>query len=169
MSNETQLDGASRRILLVTADYSVRATSVSTLRAAGYCPDGEADTDVAWEALCRHGYELLVIDHKLPGGSGLRLVLKMSQAHLTLPVVLVIDSPLALDPRSHHRLRALTILTKPFNAERLVECVFLTLQGASATRPMASRLPLIEAGARSQQRLTRAGVKRRKPALTAHR
>jgi len=163
MPSKIQPAGASRRILLVTADTAVREMNASALRAAGYCPDGEGDTEVAWEALCRHGYELLLIYHKLPGESGLRLVLRMSQAHLTLPVVLVLDSPLSFDPRTHHRLHALTILTVPFSAEHLVETVFLTLQGASSTRSVAPRLPWIEAGANSRRHVSRAAVKAKQP------
>ena len=84
--------GSSRRILLVAADAPFREGSVSALCEAGYCAEGECDAELAWEALSRQGYELVVVDHRLPGRSGLRLVLRMSHANLTLPVVLVTEA-----------------------------------------------------------------------------
>jgi DNA-binding response OmpR family regulator len=140
---------ASSRILLVAADIAFREWSASALRKAGYCAEGACDAEEAWEALRRHGYELLVVEHKLPGRSGLRLVLRMNHANLTLPVVLVTEAPVTFDRRSHRLLRSVTVLPRPFGADRLIEIVLMSLRSAQPAKHVQRPLPVIEDGTNS--------------------
>jgi DNA-binding response OmpR family regulator len=134
------------RILLVGADDTFRESSASILRKAGYCPDCEAEAGGAWTAICERGYGLLLVEQRLSGASGLRLILRMSHAHLILPVVLVIDAALPFDPQTHRHLRSLVVLARPFDAEQLLATVLATLQGAQASQPVRRTSPLIAAG-----------------------
>jgi RNA polymerase sigma-70 factor (ECF subfamily) len=133
---------ARRRILLVAGDPSVCETYASRLRAAGHETDSESDADEAEEALRQHHYEILVIEQNILGKSALRLLLKVSHENLTLPVVLITDAPWACDPRSHCRFRAVTVLSKPFPIENLLNLVLTILRATRAARRIQDRLPL---------------------------
>src|SRR5450755_1194446 len=133
---------ARRRILLVAGDPSVCETYASRLRTAGHETDSESDADEAEEALRQHHYEILVIEQNILGKSALRLLLKVSHENLTLPVVLITDAPWACDPRSHCRFRAVTVLSKPFPIENLLNLVLTILRATRAARRIQDRLPL---------------------------
>lgn len=136
-----------QRILVIGADSAARDWRSEILRDAGYEVDGESDVEMAWVALARQGYELLVLDYQLPVSSGLRLVLKMQHAHLTLPVVLVTEGPLAFDPRTYGQLDLVTVLPLPFGAEDLLAVVLMTLLNRTAAKSGPRRQATIEAGA----------------------
>jgi len=135
-----------QRILVIGADPAARDWRAEILRDAGYEVDGESDAKMAWAALARQSYELLVLDYQLPLSSGLRLVLKMQHAHLTLPVVLVTEGPLAFDPRTYGQLDLVTVLPLPFGAEDLLEVVLVTLQNRPAAKSGPRRQAALEAG-----------------------
>jgi RNA polymerase sigma-70 factor (ECF subfamily) len=131
-----------RRILLVAGDASVCEAYASRLRTAGHETESESDADEAEDALRQHPYEILVIEHKILGKSALRLLLKASHENLTLPVVLITDAPLACDLQSHCRLRSVTVLSKPFPIESLLNLVLTILRASQAARRIQDRLPL---------------------------
>jgi DNA-binding response OmpR family regulator len=155
MNKNFEQIGVSRRILLVAADKIFREWSASTLREAGYCAHCRDGAEAGWEELCRCAYRLLIIEQKLPGKSGLRLVLKMGQTKLTLPVLLITASPLPFDPQTHRELRSVTVLPRPFDADRLLEIVCVTLRSVHPAKPVLSRLPLINTGDDSPLRARR--------------
>lgn len=138
------LSRADRRVLLVASDRKLRERNAAALRTAGYQAAIESDAEAAWAALGRHGYELLVLDHHLPGESGLRFVLRMRHANLTLPVILVTEASILFDLQTHQQLHSVTLLSGPFEAERLVELVHLALLSAPLVEPVEGRLSLIE-------------------------
>ena len=154
--------GNSRRILLVAADVKFREWSESALCDAGYSADGEASAESAWSALRQCGYELLVIDHRLPGCSGLRFVLRLRTANVALPVVLVTEALLPFAPQAHRSLHAVTVLPRPFGVEHLLKIVLATFQSARpwAPAPTSARVPLLEAGTVPPRHPVRAALRR---------
>lgn len=142
--------GLQPRVLLVGTDDDTRGLRETTLRDAGYLPDCAADIGEAWTAICRHGYRLLLVGHKLSGGSGLRLILRMSRAHLTLPVIFVIDGALSFEPQTHHHLQSLVVLAGPFHAQQLLATVLATLRPTQPIKPLRT-LGLIAANASPSQ------------------
>jgi DNA-binding NtrC family response regulator len=156
MNRNSEQSKASRRILLVAASGTFREWSLAALREAGYCTQCVAGCDAPWEALRRTAYRLIVVEHSPPRNSGLRLVIRMSHANLTLPVLLVTEAALPLDQRAHRCFRSVTVLAKPFGADRLIEIVVATLLGAQSIRPYECLLPLIEAGGNSPHHMSHA-------------
>lgn len=132
---------ATRRVLLVGAEGEFRTRGTVALRAAGYSAHGEASADKAWSTLCTKGYDLIIIDHKLSETSGLRFVLRMAHAKLTIPVILITETSPLLDPAGHQHLRAISVVLRPVNAERLVAIVFLALAREETARPSRWKQP----------------------------
>ncbi len=148
--NETMPESRpGHRILVVAAGSSLREESAAALRAVGYHAEGTGDVESGWSALCRQGYELLIVDRILPGKSGLRLVLRMSRANLTTPVVLVTEDSSPFDPQTHRQFRLVTVLPRPFGVERLLKVVCVILQNEQPAKREPSRVPLIGAGTNS--------------------
>ena len=162
MSRSFAPSGTSRRILLVADDEKFRDWSESALCDAGYSADSEANAEGAWSALRQRGYELLVIDHRLPGRSGLRFTLRLRSANLTLPVVLITDAALPFAPQEHRSLHAVTVLPRPFGVEHLLTIVLATFRSARpwAHAPTPARVPLLEAGTVPPRHPVRAVLRR---------
>ena len=155
MITQRKRSKAPSRILVVASDLPFRDASIAHLKAAGYRSDGADDTDGAWDALHRYGYKLLVIDQKIPRGSALRFLLKISHANLSLPVVLVTEAPWPFDPRTHCRLRSVTVLPRPFTVEHLLEIILANSPNETPSGSLPQRfLPWDEvAGAWHHQNL----------------
>jgi DNA-binding NtrC family response regulator len=148
MNRNTQSPRSVVRILFVASGGAFRDVNAATLREAGYLTESSSGAEEAWNTMRQRGYELLVVEQKLPGISGLRLVLRMSRAHLTIPVVLITESPQLFERRSHHLLRLVAVLPKPFGADQLVEIVVTTLRNAAPAKNVRHFVSTIE-GARS--------------------
>lgn len=114
------------RILIVDDETDIRRLEARILKNAGYLVDTAADGATAWRALRGGDYKLLVIDHLMPGVSGLALVRQLRVASIALPVVMVSGSldtldtvTLACDPRS----RIHAFVSKPFTIPGLLAAV----------------------------------------------
>lgn len=138
------------RLLLVGTDDEIRKLRISALREAGYFPDCATEAGEAWCAICNHGYGLLLVDQKLSGSSGFRLILRMSRAHLTLPVILIVDAALPFEPRAHHRLQSLVVLTRPFDAAQLLATVLRALERDESFKHHRRTFALIDASSSSR-------------------
>jgi len=114
------------RILIVDDDADIRRLEARILKNAGHHVDTAADGESAWRALRGGDYNLLVIDHIMPGISGLALVRQLRVASIALPVVMVSGSletldtaRLSRDPRS----RINAFVRKPFTIPDLLAAV----------------------------------------------
>ena len=90
-----------------------------------------------------NGYDLLVIDYQLPGGSGLRLIARIRTAHITLPVILLAETALADELDRNPRLRLSATINRPFTAEQLLETAVAVLQNSRPNTVDSQSLVLI--------------------------
>lgn len=142
---------AAHRVLLVAGDKAFLERNASALRQAGCCVHSEDNAEQAWTTLGQHGYSLLVIDHNLPGRSGLRLAVRMRRAKLTVPVILVSEAPVPLKPREHQQLSTVTVLPRPFEDEHLHEMVLASLRHTQRDVCAQRILALAEGGPNSSR------------------
>ena len=127
-------------ILIVDDDPDIRKLEARILKNAGFHVDTAGDGEAAWRAVRGGDYDLLVIDHIMPGVSGLALVQQLRVASFTLPVVMVSGSletldlaMLTRDPRS----RIQAFVRKPFTIPALLAAVYSCIS-VEAIEPIRS-------------------------------
>ncbi|MCL6445806.1 MAG: response regulator transcription factor [Alicyclobacillus sp.] len=119
--------------ILVVEDEQVLAEALRTLFIRhAYTADAVSSACDAFDAAMTGGYDCLVVDVRLPDGSGIDLVADLREAGLRTPIlVLTVQNELA------HRVQGLNAgaddyLGKPFEAEELLARVHALIRRASA-------------------------------------
>ena len=101
---------------------------------SGYYVDAAEDGAVAWDALQRESYDLLVTDHNMPKVSGIELVKKLRSARMALPVILASGTMPVDELDRHPWLQLAATLHKPFTADELVDTVKKVLHPTDSAR-----------------------------------
>ena len=119
-------------ISIVEDDPSLREAMAGLVRSFGYraasFPSAEAFL-IAGEADCS---QCIVSDIHMPGLSGIEMALRLARRGCAAPIVMVTARE---EPGLHQRAResgALCVLSKPFTAEALMDCIGQALNGAKA-------------------------------------
>ncbi len=77
----------------------------------------------AWEVVNNHDISLIVSDIKMPNGTGIDLLKKVTQSHFNIPVVLVTGYS-ELKDQELIELGAIEVLDKPVDYESLKSIIF---------------------------------------------
>jgi|SRR5690349_11594882 len=125
------------RILVADDDGSMRQLITKVLGMLGHQVDAAEDGLIAWGALQRHSYDLLVTDCDMPRVSGVELVKKVRAARMALPVILVSGLMPNEELRRLPDLQLAATLNKPFTGDELVATVCQAL----GNHPMAPPSP----------------------------
>jgi nitrogen regulation protein NR(I) len=120
------------RILLIEDDASAGAALQKVLRAEGYHVDHARRGDEGLTQARPGQYDLVLTDLKMPGLSGLELISELHRANPRLPIIMMTAHGTTETAIEATKLGACEYLTKPFEADELLERV------ASAVR--SSRL-----------------------------
>lgn len=111
------------RILVVEDEHDIRQITAEVLIDAGYHVDMAQNGAVAWSALQRSEYDLLITDQFMPKVSGDELLRKIHGAHMTLPVIMATGFLPAWEFALHIWLQPVKMLLKPYSFERLLDTV----------------------------------------------
>jgi DNA-binding NtrC family response regulator len=115
--------------ILVTDDDTIcRESILKTLERGGHTLEGARDVDEALEAIQRRRFDLIVCDFRMPGKTGLDLLVQLNELGTRVPVLMV--SAFA-DPQTEAaaiKLGVVALLKKPFRRQQLLECTALALQ-----------------------------------------
>jgi len=115
--------------ILVTDDDTIcRESILKTLERGGHTLEGASDVDEALQAVQRRRFDLIVCDYRMPGKTGLDLLIELKELGTQVPVLMV--SAFA-DPQTEaaaRRLGVVALLKKPFRRQQLLECAALALQ-----------------------------------------
>ncbi|MGA2788207.1 MAG: response regulator [Verrucomicrobiota bacterium] len=123
-----------RRILVVDDDTGMRKLEAEVLIRYGYQVDAAEDHTAGWKALQAHTYDLLITDLDMPRLSGLKLVKRLRDARLALPVILAsgIMTPQELSRNPWFQLSG--ALLKPFSTDQLLQMVQAVLRAPDSPR-----------------------------------
>jgi DNA-binding response OmpR family regulator len=122
------------RILVVDDNVDIRWLNTEVLAEAGYKVDVAGDGAVAWSALKRSDYALLITDHAMPVVSGVDLIMKLRAENMKLPVILMSSTiPTEVFDR-HVWLQVQATLVKPYSVAELLTTVKKVLQLARSSR-----------------------------------
>ena len=81
-----------QRILMVDDDFETRQINSLALVHSGYEVEAAADGAVAWQALNKSRYDLLITNHQMPRMSGVELLMKLYAIHMEVPVIIASES-----------------------------------------------------------------------------
>ena len=129
------------RILVVEDDNFIRQLSTESLILCGYQVDAAEDGAAGWEALNIRDYDLLITDNNIPKLSGFELAKKLDAAHMTLPVILMTETPPTEELKRHPWLQIDATLLKPFTIEKLLGTVLKVLRATDEAREQITPRP----------------------------
>ena len=145
------------RILLIEDDPRIRADLATTLEAAGYVVDAEADGEEGWHLGDTETYGAAILDLGLPGMDGLAVLKRWRAAGRDLPVLVLTARGAWAERVEGIDAGADDYLAKPFRMEEL-----LARLRAIIRRSGGHPSPVIEAGRvcldTRQMRVTADGV-----------
>jgi DNA-binding response OmpR family regulator len=112
-----------QHILVVDDDPDIRRLNTELLRHCGYQVDATGDGAEAWEAVQMDNYDLLLTDYQMPKVNGVELIMKLRNARLTLPVIMVTAAFPQNEIDRHPELQIDACLLKPYNFDELLAVV----------------------------------------------
>jgi CheY-like chemotaxis protein len=126
------------RILHADDELMICRTVNYALNRAGYAVISVNDGQKAWEALRAEPFDLLITDNDMPRLSGEKLVVKMRQHGLSLPIIITSGRLDFFSAPDNQWLRIGRMFEKPFCLDELVDAVGTILRTAPQKHGMAS-------------------------------
>jgi FixJ family two-component response regulator len=119
-------------VILVDDDPAVRRALVRLLRAAGHLVEAHASAEEYLARAPAEPHACLLLDMRMPGGSGLDLLRAIAGTPLSLPTIFITGHGTADDRRQALALGAIDVLNKPLDESVLLAAIARAL--ASRTR-----------------------------------
>lgn len=120
-----------QRILVADDCEDARKVISIALSRAGFEVDTVADGEAAWEALQQEHYDLLVTDNEMPRLAGIKLIERIRDAGMSLPIIMVSASFSEEDMHDYAHLQMAAVLTKPFEFWEFLNAVSKALRGSA--------------------------------------
>jgi DNA-binding NtrC family response regulator len=108
-------------ILVADDDKTCRDSIRKTLEREGHIVEGASDVDAALEAVRQHAFDLIVCDYRMPGKTGLDLLVELRRRRSAVPVLMISAFADAETEAAAKQLGALDLLKKPVRRQQLVE------------------------------------------------
>ena len=124
-------------LLIVEDDAKIRAQLTFQLRDEGFAPAAVGSAEEAMTWLEGQVPDLLLLDVRLPGISGVELVRRLSEAGHLPPTVIVSGEASVSEALEVLRLGVGDFIEKPFSKERLLQSIRTTLERADLRRQVA--------------------------------
>ncbi len=123
---------APRYVAIVDDDESVREALGNLLRSVGFEVHAFSTAEAFLDSPERRSAACVVSDIQMPGMDGLELQRRLAASGNTLPVILMTAFPRDHVRRQAEEQGAVALLAKPFEGNRLIECVQRALQSATS-------------------------------------
>src|SRR5215510_16580516 len=108
-------------ILVADDDKNCRDSIQKVLERAGHTVQAAGDVDSALEALAMYHFDLVVCDYRMPGKTGIDLLIEMRGKRSSVPVLMISAYADALVEAAVLELGALDVLKKPIRRQQLIE------------------------------------------------
>jgi DNA-binding NtrC family response regulator len=142
---------ATARILIVDDEEVVRHSYATTLAAARCRASAASDGEEAIRAMEREPFDVVLLDLRMPGESGMGVLKKMKQRWPEAEVVIITGYPSVDSAKEAVRLGAFDYLAKPLGPDEILEAAsgaYLrkqwALHGAAADQPPTSSKPAVQ-------------------------
>jgi DNA-binding response OmpR family regulator len=130
-----------RRILVVDDDTGIRQLGTEVLNRNGYQVDAVEDHTAGWKALQTRNYDLLITDLDMPRLSGLKLVKRLRDARLALPVILASGTMTPQELNRNPWFHLSGALLKPVSPDQLLQTVQAVLRALDTAREQIAPPP----------------------------
>jgi len=110
-------------VLVVDDDAVTRAVVSGVLEPRGHLVAEAADAEIALKAARRQRFDWLLIDFKLPGKDGVRLIQELRNEYSLGQMIMITAFVDLVDLEKLFGLGAVTLLRKPLDGLQLIECV----------------------------------------------
>ena len=107
-------------ILIADDDKTCRDSICKVLEREGHMVQTAESVDRALEALGTGHFDLVVCDYRMPGKTGVDLLIELRRQHSAVPVLMISAFADALVEAAVKRLGGLDILKKPIRRQELV-------------------------------------------------
>ena len=108
-------------ILVADDDKTCRDSIQKVLEREGHTVRTAENVDGALEALRTDHFDLVVCDYRMPGKTGIDLLIELRRQALLVPVLMISAYADASVQEAFFRLGALDVLKKPIRRQELVE------------------------------------------------
>jgi len=108
-------------ILVADDDKTCRDSIQKVLEREGHMVHTAGNVDEALEALDRNHFDLVVCDYRMPGKTGIDLLIELRRVQSSVPVLMISAYADALVEAAFIKLGALDVLKKPIRRQQLVE------------------------------------------------
>ena len=108
-------------ILVADDDSTCRDSIQKVLEREGHSVQTAENVDKALEALAFTHYDLVVCDYRMPGKTGLDLMVELRSRHSLVPVLMISAYADAAVEAAVLKLGALDVLKKPIRRQELVQ------------------------------------------------
>ncbi len=124
-------------VMIVEDDNKIRANLQFQLREAGYSPTALNSAEAALANLADQQPDLLLLDVRLPGMSGIELVRQLASEG-RLPTTIILSGEASITETVEAlRLGVHDFIEKPFSRERLMQMLRNTLEHTALRREVA--------------------------------
>jgi DNA-binding response OmpR family regulator len=113
----------SKRILIADDDSEIRECIALLLSHTGFKVETVQDGEEGWRAVRRAEFDLLITDHQMPNMTGLNLIMKIREASIGAPCILISGDLPETESALMPLIRPGAILTKPFEFAALIALV----------------------------------------------
>jgi DNA-binding response OmpR family regulator len=117
-----------QRILVVDDEEDVRHLISSILAGDGFDVHAAADGEKAWEALQHEHYDLLITDNEMPRLTGIKLIERIRDAGMSLPVIVASGFFSTEGVRDYAQLQIAAVIPKPFKIGEFLTTVRIALR-----------------------------------------
>ena len=123
------------RILLVDDEADLVSVMAERLALRGFQVEAATNAAEALRHLGEHGFHVLILDVKMPGTGGLKLMAQIKKEHPELPVILFTGHGSTADAKKGMQEGAFDYLMKPIDVDELIEKI---CHAAGATKGPSS-------------------------------
>jgi DNA-binding NtrC family response regulator len=108
-------------ILVADDDRTCRDSIQKVLEREGHTVQTAENVDTALEALGLNHFDLVVCDYRMPGKTGLDLLVELRRQHYAVPVLMISAYADASVEAAVLKLGALEVLKKPIRRQELIQ------------------------------------------------
>jgi DNA-binding response OmpR family regulator len=107
----------------VEDDADLRQFNSEVLRRNGYSVETAEDGALAWDALAKRSYDLLITDNRMPKLTGVELLQKLQAASLRVPVIMATGVLPEWEFSQNPEIAPAATLLKPYTIPELLRAV----------------------------------------------
>jgi DNA-binding NtrC family response regulator len=108
-------------ILVADDDKNCRDSIQKVLEREGHTVQAAGNVDSALEALAMHHFDLVVCDYRMPGKTGIDLLLELKHTQASVPVLMVSAYADANIENAMLQLGAVELMKKPIRRKELID------------------------------------------------